>query len=55
MFYPSATPSLLLLLLLCAVKAATAAMPLDVRGAPTLAPMLAQVTPAVVNISVVTR
>jgi Do/DeqQ family serine protease len=46
---------LLLLPLLVAAPAANAALPLDVRGAPTLAPMLAQVTPAVVNISVVTR
>ena len=44
-----------LLLLFLAVPCARAALPLDVRGAPTLAPMLAQVTPAVVNISVVTR
>ena len=41
--------------LLLAPAAATATLPLDLRGAPTLAPMLAQVTPAVVNISVVTR
>jgi Do/DeqQ family serine protease len=32
-----------------------AALPLDVRGLPTLAPMLVQVTPAVVNISVQMR
>ena len=34
---------------------AWAAFPFDPKGMPTLAPMLAQVTPAVVNISVVTR
>lgn len=46
----------LLRLLLCALPAfAHAALPLDARGMPTLAPMLAQVTPAVVNISVRTR
>ena len=44
-----------LLPLLLAAAPASAALPLDVRGAPTLAPMLSQVTPAVVNISVVTR
>ena len=44
-----------LLLLLFALPARPAALPLDVRGTPTLAPMLAQVTPAVVNISVITR
>jgi len=43
------------LLLLLAVRATAAALPLDARGQPTLAPMLAQVTPAVVNISVLTR
>ncbi len=43
------------LLLLIVAPAAAAALPLDVRGLPTLAPMLTQVTPAVVNISVVTR
>jgi serine protease Do/serine protease DegQ len=42
-------------LLLLAQPAAPAALPLDARGLPTLAPMLAQVTPAVVNISVITR
>ena len=52
MRYPSAA---LLLSLLLAAAPASAALPLDVRGAPTLAPMLSQVTPAVVNISVVTR
>jgi Do/DeqQ family serine protease len=45
----------LLLLLLVAAPAAPAALPLNAKGMPTLAPMLAQVTPAVVNISVVTR
>ena len=44
-----------LLLLPLAPPASPAALPLDARGLPTLAPMLAQVTPAVVNISVVTR
>jgi len=44
-----------LALLLVAPAAAAAALPLDAKGLPTLAPMLAQVTPAVVNISVVTR
>ena len=34
---------------------AGAAVPLDSRGVPTLAPVVAQVTPAVVNISVVSR
>ncbi|MDP2639062.1 MAG: DegQ family serine endoprotease [Betaproteobacteria bacterium] len=47
--------SSLLLLLLLAAPAAPAALPFDGKGLPTLAPMLAQVTPAVVNISVVTR
>ena len=45
----------LLLLLLIAAPAAPAALPFDGKGLPTLAPMLSQVTPAVVNISVVTR
>ncbi|MGP1678360.1 MAG: DegQ family serine endoprotease [Burkholderiales bacterium] len=44
-----------LLSMLLAAPAARAALPLDARGSPTLAPMLSQVTPAVVNISVVTR
>lgn len=52
MRYPGAA---LLLSLLLAAAPASAALPLDVRGLPTLAPMLSQVTPAVVNISVVTR
>jgi len=43
------------LLMLLAAPANAAGLPLDLRGLPTLAPMLAQVTPAVVNISVVTR
>jgi Do/DeqQ family serine protease len=47
--------SFIAVLTLLAPLCARAAMPLDVRGAPTLAPMLAQVTPAVVNISVITR
>ncbi len=46
---------LLPLLLLLAAPATAAGLPLDLRGLPTLAPMLAQVTPAVVNISVITR
>ena len=44
-----------LLLLLPAATALPAALPLDVKGLPTLAPMLSQVTPAAVNISVITR
>src|SRR5512140_3786181 len=44
-----------LLLLLIAPSAAPAALPLNAKGMPTLAPMLSQVTPAVVNISVITR
>ena len=43
------------LLLLAAAPASAAGLPLDLKGLPTLAPMLAQVTPAVVNISVITR
>jgi len=43
------------LLMLFAAPAAPAGLPLNLKGVPTLAPMLAQVTPAVVNISVVTR
>ncbi len=47
---------LLAVALVCAaVSPIHAALPLDVRGTPTLAPMLVQVTPAVVNISVQTR
>jgi serine protease Do/serine protease DegQ len=42
-------------LLLLALPAAPSGLPLNLKGVPTLAPMLAQVTPAVVNISVVTR
>jgi serine protease Do/serine protease DegQ len=45
----------LLSLLLTSPPAAAAALPLDARGVPTLAPMLTQVTQAVVNISVITR
>ncbi len=46
-----------LLVLIISVYAApaTAAVPVDNRGLPSLAPVVAQVTPAVVNISVVTR
>jgi serine protease Do/serine protease DegQ len=43
------------LLMLLAAPATPAALPLNAKGVPTLAPMLAQVTPAVVNISVLTR
>ena len=43
------------LLVLLLAPVARAALPFDGKGMPTLAPMLAQVTPAVVNISVVTR
>ena len=46
---------LCLSLALLAAPAAPAGLPLNLKGVPTLAPMLAQVTPAVVNISVVTR
>ena len=42
-------------LLLLATSAAPAGLPLNLKGVPTLAPMLLQVTPAVVNISVITR
>ena len=49
------TVASLILLLLIAAPAAPAALPLNLKGVPTLAPMLAQVTPAVVNISVITR
>ncbi len=42
-------------LVCAAISSIHAALPLDVRGTPTLAPMLVQVTPAVVNISVQTR
>jgi serine protease Do/serine protease DegQ len=41
-----------LLLLQAAAALAQAALPIDSRGMPTLAPMLTQVTPGVVNISV---
>ncbi len=56
----ASTPMSLRLLLAAALVCAAvspihAALPLDVRGTPTLAPMLVQVTPAVVNISVQTR
>ena len=44
-----------LLSLLSIAPAVPAALPVDTKGYPTLAPMLAQVTPAVVNISVITR
>jgi serine protease Do/serine protease DegQ len=42
-------------LLLLAAPAVYAGVPADSRGLPTLAPLVSQVTPAVVNISVVTR
>jgi len=45
----------LALLMLLLPPCARASLPLNLKGVPTLAPMLAQVTPAVVNISVVTR
>ena len=48
------TPLLLLLGALLPL-AAPAQTPADARGLPTLAPLVNQVTPAVVNISVVTR
>ena len=51
----SATQPLFFSLLLARQRRRLQRLPLDVRGTPTLAPMLAQVTPAVVNISVVTR
>jgi len=47
--------TVLALLILFAPPCAPAAMPLNLKGVPTLAPMLARVTPAVVNISVITR
>lgn len=47
-------PAMLALLLLFATLAQGAAIP-EMRGIPTLAPLVNQVTPAVVNISVVTR
>ncbi len=43
------------LLILLLPFVAPAAIPLNLKGLPTLAPMLSQVTPAVVNISVITR
>ncbi len=45
----------LALLMLLVPPFARASLPVNLKGLPTLAPMLAQVTPAVVNISVVTR
>ena len=45
----------LALLMLLVASFARASLPVNVKGLPTLAPMLAQVTPAVVNISVITR
>jgi serine protease Do/serine protease DegQ len=45
----------LLVAILLNLPAARAAVPVDNRGLPTLAPIVSQVTPAVVNISVVTR
>jgi Do/DeqQ family serine protease len=60
MLFPECLPMrlrivLALLLTLLAASAAPSGLPLNLKGVPTLAPMLAQVTPAVVNISVVTR
>jgi serine protease Do/serine protease DegQ len=46
---------LLLVLLTFNSAPVYAAVPLDSRGLPTLAPIVSQVTPAVVNISVITR
>ena len=46
---------LLFMALMLAPHLAHAAFPLDSRGLPTLAPIVQQVTPAVVNISVITR
>jgi len=58
-FFPESLPmrfrAAVILLMLLAPACARAALPLNLKGVPTLAPMLAQVTPAVVNISVVTR
>src|SRR5689334_23075844 len=45
----------LLILLLLPAGVARAAIPVDQRVLPTLAPVVRQVTPAVVNISVLTR
>jgi Do/DeqQ family serine protease len=50
-----ATPILLFLAMLIAPALSEAALPLDTKAMPTLAPMLSQVTPAVVNISVTSR
>ncbi|MEK7361065.1 MAG: DegQ family serine endoprotease [Pseudomonadota bacterium] len=47
--------AIVVLLMLLVAPCASAAIPLNLKGVPTLAPMLAQVTPAVVNISVITR
>jgi serine protease Do/serine protease DegQ len=47
--------TILVLLMLLLPPCTQAALPLNLKGVSTLAPMLAQVTPAVVNISVVTR
>ena len=47
--------SLLFAALLLCGGAALGAVPVDSRGLPTLAPIVNQVTPAVVNVSVVTR
>jgi serine protease Do/serine protease DegQ len=46
---------LALLLGLAAAQIGLAQVPVDGRGLPTLAPVVAEVTPAVVNISVITR
>ncbi len=47
--------TLVVWLMLFVPPCAWAAFPFDPKGMPTLAPMLTQVTPAVVNISVITR
>jgi serine protease Do/serine protease DegQ len=49
------TAAILSVCLLAAAQAAAAPAQTDARGLPTLAPLVAEVTPAVVNISVVTR
>ena len=45
----------IVVLLLLVPPCPSAAIPLNLKGVPTLAPMLSQVTPAVVSISVITR
>jgi len=53
--WPDRLPALAVLSAAAALAQAAMPLPPDARGLPTLAPMLAQVTPAVVNISVMTR